>query len=84
MHCWDGYGWSAWGLATMTVSMVLFWVLIVLVIVALVRYLQRSGRAESGRATPENLLAERLARGEIDEEEYRRRLAVLTERGRRR
>jgi hypothetical protein len=26
---------------------------------------------------PERLLAERFARGEIDEEEYRRRLAVL-------
>ena len=31
----------------------------------------------SAPPAPERLLAERFARGEIDEEEYRRRLAVL-------
>ncbi|MEU6537714.1 SHOCT domain-containing protein [Streptomyces sp. NPDC047000] len=31
--------------------------------------------------TPEQLLAERFARGEIDEDEYRRRLAVLRDAG---
>lgn len=32
-------------------------------------------------ADPERLLAERFARGELDEDEYRRRLAVLREGG---
>ncbi|GAA0527577.1 hypothetical protein GCM10011581_40370 [Saccharopolyspora subtropica] len=82
MH-WDGYGWGVWGLTMMTVSMVLFWALVVLAIVALVRYLQRSGRVERGTGTAEELLAERLARGEIDEEEYRRRRAALGERWKR-
>lgn len=34
-------------------------------------------RAKSSPATAESVLAERYARGEIDEEEYRERLAVL-------
>ena len=33
------------------------------------------------QASPEQLLAERFARGEIDEEEYRRRLQVLRAEG---
>jgi putative membrane protein len=32
-------------------------------------------------SAPEAVLGERYARGEIDEEEYRKRLAVLRERG---
>jgi putative membrane protein len=83
MHGWDGYGWGVWGLTVMTVSMVLFWALIILAIVALVRYLQRSAHSDHGTATAEELLAERFARGEMDEEEYRRRLTALAERRRR-
>jgi putative membrane protein len=30
-----------------------------------------------GRSRPEQILAQRFARGEIDEEEYRRRVAVV-------
>ncbi|MGP4016577.1 SHOCT domain-containing protein [Saccharopolyspora sp. 5N708] len=63
--------------------MVLFWALVIAAIIALVRYLQRTGRVERGTVSAEELLAERFARGEIDEEEYRRRLATLSE-GRRR
>ncbi|MBB5159196.1 SHOCT domain-containing protein [Saccharopolyspora phatthalungensis] len=83
MPYWHGYGWGVWGLAMMTVSMVLFWVLIIVAIVALVRYLQRAGRVDRGVGTAEELLAERFARGEIDEEEYRRRMTALAERRRR-
>jgi putative membrane protein len=49
-------------------------------IVALVRYVGRGGPQSGGPVqppAPERLLAERFARGEIDEEEYQRRLAVL-------
>ena len=41
---------------------------------------QRDG--EHGRRSGEQVLAERYARGEIDEDEYRQRLAVLKEQGR--
>jgi putative membrane protein len=36
---------------------------------------QRTGRA--GNVGPEEILARRFARGDIDEDEYRRRLAAL-------
>jgi len=77
---------SGWGYALMTVSMILSWGAVIVGVVALVRYFGRSGQppaappppqsAESP-PSPERLLAERFARGEIDEEEYRQRLAVL-------
>jgi putative membrane protein len=65
--------------------MVLFWVAVIFGIVALIRYAgwggQRWGGQRGGEspepAAPERLLAERFARGEIDEQEYRQRLAAL-------
>lgn len=82
---WYGSGVSAWGYAFMTITMVLFLGLITVGVVALVRYLGRSGQsrdAESASSTrehftPEQLLAQRFARGEIDEDEYMRRMSVL-------
>jgi putative membrane protein len=65
-------------MALMGIGMILFWALIILGLIALVRYLQTAGdRPREERATPEDLLAERLARGEIDEQEYRQRLDTL-------
>jgi putative membrane protein len=45
-------------------------------IVLLVRYFGRSGQPPTAAHTPEQLLAERFARGEIDESEYQARLAT--------
>lgn len=78
---WYGHGMGAWGWALMTIGQVLFWGLVIAGIVLLVRYVGRRSR-ETGppgtlRQTPEQLLAERFARGEISEEEYRRGLDVL-------
>jgi putative membrane protein len=53
------------------------------VVVLLVRYVGNGRRTEppaSRPSDPRNVLAERFARGEIDEEEYRSRLHVLTNR----
>ena len=88
MMYWYGSGMSGWGYALMTASMILFWGAVIFGIVLLVRYFGRSGQppaappqsAESPQS-PERMLAERFARGEIDEEEYRRRLAVLSGEG---
>ena len=81
MMFWYGDGMSVWGYVLMSVGMVLFWALVIAGVVALVRYLGRSAPHSHGgegtRATPEQVLAERFARGEIDEEEYRRRLDTL-------
>ena len=80
MMWWYGNGISGWGMALMMIGNVLFWAVIILGGVALVRYLMgdRSTVATDARPTPEQLLAERFARGDIEEEEYRRRLATLT------
>jgi putative membrane protein len=76
-----GPGMGVWGYLLMTVNMLLFWGLVIAGIVVLVRYLGRSDRAAPGqpgqRTRAETILAERFAQGEIDEEEYRRRLNVL-------
>ena len=67
----DG-GWSWWAFGLMLVGMIVFWGLVIWGIVWIVR---SSRRSDDG--SPERVLAERFARGEIDEEEYRRRLDVL-------
>ena len=61
-----GLGWLGWTL--MSVGMVAFWGLIAWAIVAVVRAGGSVGRAGSSR--PEEVLANRLARGEISTEEY--------------
>jgi len=86
MMYWYGSGMSGWGYGLMTVSMILFWGAVIFGIVLLVRYFGRSGQPPAAPSppqsaesppSPERLLAERFARGEIGEEEYQQRLAVL-------
>ncbi len=75
-----GNGMGGWGMVLMTVNTLLFWGLIIAGVVALVRYTGRGapqGGSASEGATPQHILAERFARGEIDEHEYTRRLQVL-------
>jgi len=82
MYYWNHRGMNGWGWFVASISTILFWVLLILLIVFLVRTMNRSpGRPHNapGRLPPERVLAERFARGEIDEDEYRRRLAVLRE-----
>ncbi|MDI2124778.1 SHOCT domain-containing protein [Yinghuangia seranimata] len=75
----DFSGWDWFGMA---VGMVVFWALAIALVFWLVRSV--AGREQSRSvappprpATPQHLLTERFARGEIDEDEYLRRLAVL-------
>ena len=85
MMYWSDHDMSGWGYAGMAMGMVLFWALIIVGIIALVRYASGSSsgvaptaaRPYSDYETPEQLLAARFARGEIDESEYRHRLEVL-------
>jgi putative membrane protein len=74
-----GDGVSGWGYLLMALNMVVFWGLIIGGIVLLARYLgsdRRQPPAADG-ADPHRVLADRFARGEIDEDEYRQRLKVL-------
>lgn len=75
-----GYGPGYW--LGMGVTMILFWGLIIAGIVALVRYIGGTRSADrphttAGPTAPEEALAERFARGEIDADEYKERLDLL-------
>lgn len=78
----NNMGWGGW--FGMGIFMILFWGLIIWGIVSLVRSMNASGqkasfhaRAHEAATSPDQILGERFARSEIDEEEYSRRLAVL-------
>ncbi|MFC8513249.1 SHOCT domain-containing protein [Streptomyces sp. NPDC057257] len=82
---WNGHDMNGWGWFTMSVGTVLLWALLIGAGVLLFRALNRTPPPPPGPTptpvTPERLLSERFARGEIDEEQYRRSLAVLRENG---
>jgi putative membrane protein len=72
---WHGpWNWGAW--LAMTATMVVFWALVIWAVVSVVRGI---GPGSDRRA--EAILAERFARGEIDEDEYPRRLDTLRRAG---
>lgn len=80
MMYWGG-DMGGWGYVLMVLSFVLFWGAIITAIVLFARSTGAGGRRYEG-GTPghgiaEDLLAERFARGEIDENEYTARLAAL-------
>ena len=82
MMFWYDHGMSGWGYAGMAIGMVLFWALIIVGIVALVRFAGGGNQGSRYTMPPEqpdaqHLLAVRFARGEINETEYREKLAVL-------
>jgi putative membrane protein len=64
----------------MTLAMVVFWALVITAVVLCIRYL--TGGSHPNQASPssaraaEDVLAERFARGEIDDE-YRQRMTTL-------
>ncbi|MDT3442872.1 SHOCT domain-containing protein [Pseudofrankia sp. BMG5.37] len=85
---------SGWGWFAMSVGMLLFWAVLITGAVLLVRALIRSDERNRpstrppteppathgpARLSPEQVLADRFARGEIDEQEFRARLAALHE-----
>lgn len=79
MMYWDG-NMGGWGYVLMVISFVLFWGAIITAIVLFARSIgpgNRSQNPASGAGHAEDLLAERFARGEIDEDEYTSRLNVL-------
>lgn len=79
----DGWGWGGWVL--MCVVMVSFWAVVITAIVLGIRYPVGSGGASGGSPRyepprPKDVLAGRFARGEIDQDEYRRRMTLLEHR----
>lgn len=72
---WHDWGWGGWLVGG--VGMVAFWAVVVWAIVMLVRQPDTKSVAGPAPARPEDILAERFARGEIDADEYARRRDVL-------
>ncbi|WP_406375561.1 SHOCT domain-containing protein [Streptomyces sp. NBC_00647] len=79
MMFWYDHDVSGWGWFAMSAGMILFWALIITVAVLLFRTLNQPQENTHVPATPspQDILRERLARGEIDEDEYQRRLNAL-------
>ena len=81
MHGWYGTGWGGWLL--MTVMFLLFWSVVVGLVVYAIYLTRRPGATrhpEPDRPAhhdAERILAERFARGEIDEDEFLARRAAL-------
>ncbi|MFE3644172.1 SHOCT domain-containing protein [Streptomyces sp. NPDC059169] len=77
MMFWYDHDIGGWGLFAMSASMILFWALVISAVFLLVRSPDRTQEHHRIRSTPEEILDERLAHGEIDTDEYERRLAAL-------
>ncbi|MER5642752.1 SHOCT domain-containing protein [Kitasatospora sp. NPDC002227] len=83
MMYWNDHDMNGWGIGLMTFGTLLLLGLLIVAVVVLLRYAGHAPHhhpvppAPPVRPEPEQLLAERLARGEIDTDEYRRRLDAL-------
>ena len=75
---WHMWGWGMMG-AGMGVAMILFWVVIIVLAIAAVRWLLAAapGRPAAPGETAEDILKKRYARGEIQKEEYEAKLRDL-------
>ncbi len=81
MFGWGDHGWGAGAWIIMALAMAVLWTLLVIAVVAVVRHFGHAHEpAASTMSGPEAILRERLARGDIDEQEFRKRLATLRER----
>jgi putative membrane protein len=79
----NGYAMSGWGWLLMTLGMLGFWALVAVLALTLLRRPgpphQQPLPDQQPRPGAEEILAQRLARGELDPEEYRQRLQTLQE-----
>lgn len=84
MNGWYGDGWGGAGLMVMALMFLLFWGGVVSLIIYLVRRGHVRDMGDRFRPThheAERILAERFARGEIDEDEFTKRRAALRRTG---
>ena len=78
MMFWDGNGvWHPWVMVLMWLGFLLFWVLVIWGGIALFRSVERRPPPPPPGPDPERILKERLAKGEIDREQYEKVREVL-------
>jgi putative membrane protein len=75
-----GPGMGGWGMALMVIGNLVFWGLLITVAVLLARYIRLGQTTSSPPAevSPQQIAAQRFARGEVNEDEYLRLLQVLS------
>ncbi len=66
----EGYGW-------MGIGMWLFWIILIVIILLIVKAVASNNSALTSKQSAIEILKERYARGEIDEEEFTRRKREL-------
>jgi len=79
MMFWYGSHWVFWQAALMWIGMIAFWGLVVWAIWALINDLSKKARDERRGGDALGILDQRLARGEIDPNEYRRLRELLAQ-----
>ena len=72
MMFWYGSHWAFWEVTLMWVAMIAFWGLVIWAVWALVTSATRRPDHDRRGDDAHSILDQRLARGEIDEQEYRR------------
>ncbi len=72
MMVWFGSHWAFWQSGLMSIGILVFWALVIWVIYAFVTAGPPRTRSREDSADARHILDQRLARGEIDAEEYRR------------
>lgn len=72
-----GYGWGGWWMWLWPLFLIIFVVIVIWLLAKGARSRGGGGGIQPHRQTPEDILKERYARGEIDHEEYRKRLEEL-------
>jgi putative membrane protein len=79
MMWWNHGGWDTGDWFAMSLMMVLFWGGLIALVVWIVRSLRTDQRNGAPPTTPhaDDVLAERFARGEIDDDEFTRRRELL-------
>ena len=78
MMFWNEGHWAFWQVALMWTGMISFWGLLIWFVYARVTTASGSSSRSDDRGAAGQILEERLARGEIDTEEYARLRAAIT------
>ncbi len=73
MHWWGDYG---WGMGFGWLFMLIFWILIILGVVYLVKFITGSEKRTTGE-TALDILKKRYAKGEISKEEFEEKKKTL-------
>jgi putative membrane protein len=83
MMVWFGSHWALWQSGLMSIAILVFWLLVVWIVYTFITSGPPRTRTRDDGADARQILDQRLARGEIDAEEYRRLRDLIDSDGRR-